>query len=259
MPINDPIKGKKVAPSSLAFDNGRATRGQGSTTYQSTVRTETNVVVVANPTDLRDTIARDQCLQRNVMEAERRAKHYVSDYQDSTQWDIKFNIVLTHSPIDYDPIGFDNEVIRCVGSQFQGAPMTAGARWYFEPTKGNQGVWWFYAGLHLVVPIQAQVSNAYFAFFRNNQIWRVVDYMCPEQSGHDNNHIGDLNLAGGCHVPLSVGDEFDVRVLLQIAGDSTIDVTYVAPSSAYGWVSGNRVQCEYKEVGLPTAGTITPD
>lgn len=258
MPINDPIRGKKVAPSSLAFENGRATRGKGATTYQSSVRTESNIAIVQQPTDIRETIGRLQAATRNVMDAEQRAKNYVASYQDTTQWDIRLNHTFTHSPFDYDPIGFDNEVIRCTGSRISGIPTTAGARWYFEPTKGNHGVWWFYSALHLVVPIAAQVRNVYLAFFKNNVIWRVVDYMCPEQSGHDNNHIGDVRLGGGCHVPLSVGDEFDVRVWLQIDGDSTLDVMYIAPSSVYGYVTGNRTECEWRQQNPPTAGTITP-
>jgi hypothetical protein len=257
MPINDPIRGRKVAPASLAFENGRRARGGSAATYQSSIRTESNVTVVQNPTDLRETIARDQAAQRNVMDAERRAKHWVGDYQASTEWDIKLNLNITHSPATYDPIGFDNEVIRCVGSRFEGTASAANARWYFEPTKGNQGVWWFYAGLHLVVPLAAQIENAYLAFFKNQTIWRVIDYMCPEQSGHDNNHMVDTRLGGGCHVPLAVGDEFDVRVLLQTGGP-VVDTIYVAPSSAYGWVSGHRTQCEWLDGNQPTAGTITP-
>lgn len=258
MPINDPIKGKKVAPSSLAFENGRATRGKGATTYQSSVRTESNITIVQQPTDIRETIGRLEAATRNVMDAEQRAKNYVASYQDTTQWDIKLNVTLTHSPFDYDAIGFDNEVIRCTGSRFTGIPTTANARWYFEPTKGNQGVWWFYAGLHLYVPVAAGVRTAYLAFFKNNIIWRVVDYMHAEQSGKDNNHVANVQLGGGCHVPLLVGDEFDVRVWMQIDGDSTVDVTYIAPTSIYGWVSGNRTECEWTQQNPQTPGTITP-
>jgi len=257
MPINDPIRGKKIAPASLAFEAGRATRGKGSTTYQSTIRPDKQVIVVTQPTDLSETIARDQALQRNVWEAEKRGKAFVADYQATTQWDTRLNLNITHSPATYDPIGFDNEVIRCMGSRFSGTASAANARWYFTPTKGKQGVWWFYAGLHLVVPLGAQIQNAYLAFFVNNTIWRVIDYMCPEQSGHDNNHMADTRLGGGCHVPLSVGDEFDVRVLLQTGG-AVVDTVYGVPTSAYGWVSGNRTECEWVQANNPTAGTITP-
>jgi hypothetical protein len=257
MPINDPIRGKKIAPASLAFQAGRERRGRGSTTYQSTIKPDANVTIVTQPTDLVETIARDQALQKNVWEAERRSKSYVSDYQATTQWDTRLNLNITHSPMTYDPIGFDNEVIRCVGSRFSGTASAANARWYFKPTKGNHGVWWFYAGLHLVIPLAAQVENAFLAFFINGSIWRVIDYMCPEQSGHDNNHMADTRLSGGCHVPLNVGDEFDVRVLLQTSG-AVVDTIYGVPTSAYGWVSGNRTECEWVQGNNPTAGTITP-
>lgn len=257
MPINDPIRGKKIAPASLAFEGGRATRGVGSTTYQSVIRPDANVVVVQQPTDLRETIARDQSAQRAVWEAERRAKHWVGDYQASTQWDIKLNLNITHSPATYDPIGFDNEVVRCVGSRFSGTATAANARWYFQPTKGNQGVWWFYSALHLVVPLEAQIENSFLAFFKNGTIYRTIDYMTAQQSGHDNNHIRDARLSGGCHVPLAVGDEFDVRVLLQTSG-AVVDTIYIAPSSVYGYVCGNRTECEWTDGNVPTAGTITP-
>lgn len=257
MPINDPIKGKKIAPASLAFEGGRATRGVGSTTYQSTLRPDANVIVVQQPTDLRETIARDQAAQAAVWQAERRAKHYVADYQASTEWDTKLNLMLTSSPATYDPIGFDHEVIRCVGSRFSGTASSSNARWYFQPTKGNQGVWWFYAGLHLVTPLEGQIKNAFLAFFKNEVIWRVVDYMTPEQSGHDNNHIRDAKLGGGCHIPLAVGDELDVRVLLQTDGAS-VDTLFVVPSSAYGWVTGHRTECTWVNELPPEPGTITP-
>lgn len=257
MPINDPIRGKKIAPASLAFEGGRERRGSSSVTYQSTLRPESTTVIVERPTDLRETIGRDQAAQRNVMDAERRAKHWVADYQQTTQWDTRLNLNITHSPATYDAIGFDNEVIRCQGSRFSGTASAANARWYFQPTKGNHGVWWFYAGLHLVIPLAAQVENAYLAFFKNNTIWRVVDYMCPEQSGHDNNHMADTRLGGGCHVPLGVGDQFDVRVLLQTGG-AVVDVVYGVPTSAYAWVSGNRTQCEWTDGNIPTSGTIIP-
>lgn len=257
MPINDPIRGKKIAPASLAFEGGRTVRGTGSTTYQSVIRPDANVVVVQQPTDLRETIARDQAAQRAVWEAERRAKHWVADYQATTQWDTKLNLNITHSPATYDPIGFDNEVIRCVGSRFSGTASSANARWYFQPTKGNQGVWWWYSGLHLYVPLAAQIENAFLAFFKNGTIWRVVSYMHAEQSGKDNNHVANVFLGGGCHVPLAVGDEFDVRVLLQTSG-AVVDTVYIVPSSAYGWVSGNRTECEWVQANNPEPGTITP-
>lgn len=256
MPINDPFRGKKIAPASLAFEGGRATRGVGSTTYQSTIRPDANVIVVQQPTDIRETIARDQALQRNVMEAERRAKHYVADYQAVTQWDTLLDLNITHSKFDYDPIGFDHEVLRCVGARLTGTATSANARWIFKPPKGYQGVWWFYSAIHLIVPLEAQVNAAFLAFFKNGTIWRTLDFMTPEQSGHDNNHIRDARLSGGCHVPLDVDDEFDVRIWMRT--DAEVDATYGVPSSAYAFVSGHRTACDYTKTNDPEPGTVTP-
>lgn len=46
MPINDPIKGNKVAPASLAFEYGRASRRNSATSYQNEIRTTNEVTVV---------------------------------------------------------------------------------------------------------------------------------------------------------------------------------------------------------------------
>jgi len=126
MPVNDPIRGKKVAPASLAFEQGRARRGGASVSYQSTV-------IAANAPDDFDTMATDRELRRalelaqlNVWDAERRAKHHVGAYGESFEWDIAHDITVTTET--YDVIGFDNEVIRAMGAYMVGTASANNAK-----------------------------------------------------------------------------------------------------------------------------------
>lgn len=256
MPINDPIRGKKIAPASLAFEPNRLARGKGIASYQDNLSVENNITIVQHPTDLREVIARDERAMTAVANAERRAKHFVSDFQAVTQWDTFLDLNITHSKFIYDPIGFDHEVLRCVGSRFSGTATASNARWFYKPPKGYEGVWYFFSAMHAVIPPAALIESVYLAFFKNDSMWRVIDYMSAEMSGHSANYVEHVALRGGCHVPLDVNDEFDVRVLFK--GNADIDTIYAVPSSAYAYVTGNRTSCDYTLINLPESGTITP-
>lgn len=250
MPINDPIKGKKVAPASLAFEHGRASRRQTATSYQSNIRTANQITQVLLPTNQSETIRRDEAQNHNIWAAERRAKEHVAGYKEVTQWDIIVDLTVTTGT--WDPIGFQSEVLRCQGSRFAGTASASNARWYFKPPKGVDGVWYFYSHMALVLTNAMQVTTARLGFFVDGVLFRVVDAMDVQMSNDDATYINDVILGGGCHVPIAVGQEFDVRILLESTGSG--DQLLGAPTSVYGYVTGHRERCDTTQIATPTTG-----
>lgn len=250
MPINDPIKGGKVAPASLAFEYGKATRRNSATSYQSIIREAESVTPVRTPVSDAKALEMDMAQNRGIVNAERRAKSHASEFGLCTQWDIIVDLVVTTGT--WDPVGFQSEVISCPGSQLSGTASTNNARWFHRATKHQAGKWFYTAHLELVLTNAMQVTTARLGFFINGVIWRVVDAMDVQMSNDDATYINDVVLSGSCHVPLAKGDEFDVRVLLESTGSG--DQTLGAPTSVYGYVSGHRVSCDTDSNAPPTSG-----
>ena len=252
MPINDPIRRRKIAPASLAFPaEGRRTGQQVS--YQQTVVQQVSASVSTDVATLRDVRHMGEVVNNNIIDAEDRSKKFVGEYMHVTEWDIAHDLMLTMMTMD--PIGFAQPVIHCLGAQFSGTIAAADARWFHRVGKGQQGIWWYHAALHLSVPDSWQIMKALLIIFKNNTTYRVIDALDAEMTGNKSSiFCDDIILRGGCHVPLDVGDELDVRIFL----DSPLGVgngllTY--PSSVYGYVTGHREACDTTFLGsVPTTG-----
>lgn len=251
MPINDPIRGKKVAPASLAFESGRAPRGNTSATYQSSVTTSTA------PDDF-DKLATDRELRRsheiaqgNVIDAEQRAKHHVGAYSESFEWDFGANVTITTET--HDTLGFDHEVIRAQGAYMSGTVSTNDASFEYHCPKGQTGVWWYYCHIQMVLTVGMQVTSARLSLFKNGIQYRVLDAMDMNMSGDDALYIQDLVLGKGCQCATEKGDVITFRLYLESdlpSGDQLL----LYPTSVYGYCGGFRLRCDTTEIDSPRSG-----
>lgn len=245
MPINDPIKNRKVAPASLAFEGDSAKRGAifqvGTTpdgpTYQEVVNNYyfnfsltlvTNQILEAN----------NDKLMTAMKNAEHRSKIQVGDYKHTLQWDLKQNQVYFFNQMNN--IAFNSEILRTVGARSYGTPVNGSARWEFICPEDCAGSWWFYSHLNIRHASQDQVYEGHLGFAINNVPFRLVDQVDSAMMGE--NLIRDMRLQGGCHVPLQTGDKFTVFYLP--TSHNVGFNTAAFPTSLYGYVTGHRENCE---------------
>lgn len=244
MPINEPIKNRKVAPASLAFEGDSTGRGAifqvGTTpngpTYQEIVNNYTINFALTLITNQQLEANTDE-LMNAMANAEARAKHSVGDYKHVLQWDIQQNQVYQTGVLQN--IAFNTEIIRTAGAMSYGTPANNTARWYFVCPEECEGAWWFHCHLNIRHQVQDNVREAALLFMINDTIWRIVDQVDNNMMGE--NQIQDMRLAGGCHVPLNTGDRFSVAYLID-GGINPNTATY--PLSLYSYISGHREVCK---------------
>lgn len=230
MPINDPIRGKKVAPKSLAFEGGRTARSLGASSYQGDLVTQViNNITIANA---RDPIVRDEQQSMAIWNAERRAKHQTAQFGDVTQWDISATQSLDLGT--WHGIPFNNEILRVQGARY------ATTGWYHKVVKGDEGVWEYYCHIQIVMPVAAGVTEAKLGLWRNGVLIYVVDAMDIELAGE--NPIRDVVLSGGALVNLARGDYAEFKLYTAIPG-APGSQSFGHPSSIGGYVYGHRVKC----------------
>lgn len=256
MPINDPIKNRKVAPASLAFERDQLRNGATfqvgttptTTVYQDVVNIrygDVNQLFITNQYITTD----NDRLMKAMHNAEERAKHQVSDYKRTFQWDLKRNQPYTFN--QWSILGYNNEVIRAVGCSATGTPVNGTQYWDYTVPNGAEGTYWIYAHLNLRLNVNSAVTSGHLAFFINNNIWRTVDQVDNAMMG--GNKIIDLRVAGGCHVPLRAGDKFTVRIQLDDGAGSD---TSLFPTSVYSFVTGHREECNYVGVNACDTGEL---
>ena len=241
MPINDPIRGQKVAPKSLAFENGRSTRSSlGASSYQNEVN---NYVTNINNyyVEPREVHRQAEIQNRLIWDAERRSKHQTAQFGDVTLWDISATQTMTLG--DWDKIPFNQEIIRVQGARCDSTG------WWHKLVKGDHGVWWYYAHIVINIPALANATGAKLGIWRNSTLWYVVDQMDAGYAGET--PLRDVVLKGGVHLPLDRGDTIDFRIYIDIPGAPGSDV-FIAPSSLGGYVTGHRVKCFQDPEGATT-------
>jgi hypothetical protein len=237
MPINDPIRDRKVAPNSLAFPIAGAGGGAASnSTYQTTVQTiEQNVVVFAD-SEIQN---RDR---HNLASADRdtemRSKAYVSDWHYVLDWDIGADQEIENNK--WEPLRFTNEALRTMGA-FQ----TATAKWSWRVPNGADGTWWVYSHLSIQAQAVAAVTSARLGIIVNGTLRTVLDREDIEMAGDAVDHMRDIILRGGRNISLGVGDV--VQIAVYLAG-AVGDDTYGWPSSVVGYVSAHRTACGFDHV-----------
>lgn len=243
MPINDPIRGKKIAPASLAFESRRSggagvsVSGESAVTYQNYISfTFGNTGKVITK---REVMNLDQGVMHSVGNAERRAKHWVGDYERAFEWDISDDVTITVNA--FDAVQFDHEVCRAMGAEFVGTVSTADAYWRYVCPAGAEGWYWVHSQVIYKFLVAMGISRMRLAFYINGIQWRNVDQIDRGYAGEA--PIVDGKVSGGCMVPLGTGDELTVRVFSTSTGSG--DQLLGFPTSVYGYVSGFRTRCDF--------------
>ena len=245
MPINEPIKNRKVAPASLAFEGESKSRGAifqvgttpTTTTYQEIINIyEGDINILNINTQIFD--ANNDKLMTALGQSEHRSKHWTGDYKRTFEWDLTQNQVYTFN--QYSNIAYNNEVMRGVGCYSIGTPANGSARWFYTVPDDAAGSWWIYAHVNLKFSSASNVYEARLAFFIDGAMWRIVDMADNNMMGE--NQIRDLRLGGGCHVPLRPGATFEVRIIVMQNQQGTDTSLY--PDSVYSYVSGHRENCD---------------
>jgi len=229
MPINDPIKGKRVAPASLAFDPRKRTGGSVVSTYQSSVTQVVNQISTA--TDL-------EPLRRGLTvadrDAEMRAKNWVSDWHRAFHWDVNGDIDITNNT--WSPIQMGNEHMRAMGAE---------GAWQWTVPYGWEGSYFIHPHISINVQAAAAVTFAALGIVVNGSLRIVVDRADIEMAGDNVAHMRDIILHGGANVSVAPHDV--VRIGLFLAGAAGTD-TYTYASSVTGYVSGFRVMCGFDHI-----------
>lgn len=244
MPINDPIKNRKVAPASLAFEREQLRNGAifqvgttpTSVTYQEIVNIRYGDITQLYVTNQYINTDNDR-LMNAMNNSEHRSKHWVGDYKRTFHWDTKRDQV--YSINNWQKIGYDNEVIRAQGVSTGGTPVDGSAYWQYRCPEDAIGAYWIYAHLNLQYAQGTNIDYARLAIFINNSNYRVIDQVDNNMMGE--NKIRDVRLAGGCHVPMRSGDVIDIRLFTGNGTPGTGTALY--PTSIYSYVSGHRENC----------------
>lgn len=239
MPVNEPYKDRSIVPSALAFPSGG---GGGAVSNVPSYQDELGErVTITNTTIVADTNYVERRLGATavgIVDAERRAKHWVGDYHRAFEWDIQTSCVISTNA--WDPVQYDHECARTMGAEFNGTVTTADAEWRYVVPEGAEG--WYYVHAMTLYTLTAGMNVAWasLALFVNGIQWRVIDRIDNGYAGE--NPIIDCKLSGGCLVPLHIGAVLTVRTFINspITGDQTL----TAPASCYGYVSGLRVRCD---------------
>jgi len=239
MPINDPIKDRKVAPNSLAFPMAGGTRGGSSTSYQQTVQNiVNNTVVQANADSVED-------LRRGLTvadrDAEKRAKAWVSKWHRVVDWDITGDVEITNNM--WNPITFHNESMRAMGAEAPGSPIALTWRWVVP--SDWEGTYFLYSFISISVQAAAAVTEARLGIAVNNTLRTLVDRADIEMAGDHVAHMRDVVLRGGRNISVAPHDV--VTVCLNLVGAAGTD-TYTNPTSVTGYVSGFRTMCGYDHI-----------
>lgn len=231
MPINDPIRDRKIALNSLAFREG-GSRGGAVVSYQQTLIDLGNTTIISADSEI-------QRRDRNALtiadrDAEYRSKSWVGGWHRVIDWDIGTNVFITNNA--WHPITFSHEVMRAMGVQYNSAGVGAW-RWRIPPD--YDGTWFLHLHLSVQAPSAAAVQSAQIGFAVNGTLRTVVDRADKGMAGED--PMRDVILGGSRNIALGVGDILTAVVYFDGAAGGT---SYGHPSSIVGYISGHRVRCD---------------
>lgn len=236
MPINDPIRDRKVAPNSLAFPIAGAAGGAvSSSTYQSAVQTVVNNTIVYADSEVQN---QDRhALAVLDAESEIRSKAWVSGWHRVLDWDITVDQDITNNT--WDPVRFSNEAMRAMGA------VTSSTSWSWTVAPGWDGTWFVYSFLSVSIPATAAVGSARLGIIVNGTLRTIVDRVDAEMSGDSASFVRDCIMRGGRNISLAVGDVVQVAVYFAgVVGNGE----YIHPSSFVGYVSGFRTMCGFDHI-----------
>lgn len=245
MPINDPVRGGKIAPASLAFERSRrkgqtaviVDSGNGTTSYQDDV--QTNGVDDPTPVILRQVSNLDEQVVRAGLNGERRAKAWVGEYERALDWSIGDDITITTRA--FYPVPFHTEVVRSMGAAFIAGATEAQDTWHYIVPADAVGVYHVSAFLMMRLTALVGCTIAGLGIMVDGSLWRVIDAIDAGYSGE--NPIIDVKLGGSSLVPLRSGQRLQIGYFVNSSGPpGTLQILF--PTSVYGYVSAHRTRCE---------------
>lgn len=257
MPISELYKDRSIVPDALAFPTrGRSGGGTGIVSFQNELTNYVNTQTTIVQTDTQYVQGAVETAMLAMTNAERRAKHWVGEYERVGRWDIKSDVVITTNTSD--PLQFGNEVIRIMGAQFDGTPQTAGAKWRYVCPADAEGIYLVESMLLIKLTVATGCTRARLATFIDGVQWSILDSIDRGYAGE--NPIQDAKLSGCDLVPLSAGQELTICVFIQ--SGTTGDQTVGYPTSVYGRVNLARTRCDFGNdgngdlTGTPVSGNF---
>lgn len=262
MPINEPIRNRKVAPASLAFESAR--KGQAAIAYEvgttpTIINYQTNLTVNSTAyfiSEFNDALIEDAKadVMRGVANAELRAKSSVGDYHRAFLWtsdNSQFQYLKANNAFGaITPLQAPNEVIATDGCATVASPVNPNTAFRFRCPDGGEGVYWMYAHVELRVLHEDDINIARLAIQKNGGLWQVVDVMNADSSKH--NDLGLIALRGGVHIPLQPGDF--ITWIVAFASGAAGGGIAADRTSYFASINGHRESCEYREVNAPYTG-----
>lgn len=236
MPINDPIRGKKIAPRSLAFE-GSVRAGTGTTTYQGAI-SSTQITNVVTATDYRDIARAASSGAAASMDAEYRAKVYADEWHNAFLWQIDD----TNQPYSftfgvYEPVEFPLEIIR--GSHCANG---AGSGFGFKPPHDLHGIYHiggYFTIQHAAIDAVVRVRLAAFVGAAASlQVAQVDDDMSGDGAAAQRDVCIPWTWCGY----LDGTDAFNLRIMIT-GGAAGADYTVTPSVSIGGYIYGYRVAC----------------
>jgi len=244
MPISELYKDRSIVPDALAFPQ-RAGRsgGTGIISFQNELTNYVSTQTTIVQTDTQHVQGAVESAMLAMTNAERRAKHWVGEYERVGRWDIQGDVVITTNT--NDPLQFSTENIRIMGAEFQGTAGTGGAKWRYVCPADAEGLYMVDALLIMTLTVSMASPRVRIATFIDGVQWSILDSIDRGYAGE--NPIIDAKLNGSDLVPLLAGQE--LTVCLFIAAGSTGDQTLTYPQSIYGRVVLARTRCEFGNDG----------
>lgn len=244
MPINDPVRGGKIAPASLAFERSRRkgqsaviVEGGGSTSYQDDV--QTNAVDDPTPVILRQVSNLDKEVVRAGLDGERRAKAWVGEYERALDWSIGDDITITTR--GFYPVPYHTEIVRSMGAAFIAGATEDLDTWHYICPSDAVGVYHVSAFLQMRLTAGVGCSIARLGVMVDGSLWRVIDAIDANYAGET--PILDVKLGGSSLVPLRSGQKLQIGYFVNSSAPSgTLQLLF--PTSVYGYVSAHRTRCE---------------
>lgn len=257
MPISELYKDRSIVPDALAFPNrGRTSGGTGIVSFQNEltnyVTTQTTIV----QTDTQHVQNAVESAMLSMTNAERRAKHWVGEYERVGRWDIQGDVVITTNT--NDPVQFNTEVIRIMGAEFNGTAGTGGAKWRYICPPDAEGIYLVESFILYTLTAGMACSRARFATFIDGIQWSILDTIDRNYAGE--NPMLDLKLSGCDLVPLKAGQELTIQTFINASSAADQTLTYSA--SVYGRVNIVRTRCDQegsgngKRVNSPASGNL---
>jgi hypothetical protein len=259
MPINDPVRGQKIAPASLAFERSRrrgqtaviVENGDNVTTYQDDV--QTNSVDDVTPLILKDVSNLDKAVARAGLQGEQRAKAWTAEYERALDWCIDDDITITTKA--FYPVPFQREVVRSMGAAYIPGATQDLDTWHYICPADAVGVYHVSAMLQMRLTSGVGCTVARLGVIVDGSLYRVIDAIDNGYAGE--NPILDVKLCGSSLVPLRSGQKMQIGYFVNSSGaPGTLQL--LAPTSVYGYVSAHRTRCELGGFdGKQNGGRIT--